>query len=210
MKVLAINGSPRSEGNTFIALSAVAGELEKAGIVTEIVHIGNKDIRGCIACGKCAERADGRCVFDDCVNELLPRMVAADGLLLGSPVYYAGINGTFKSFLDRAFYAAAAGGRPFRFKAGAAVVAVRRAGATDAFDQLNKYFSLSEMVTVGSNYWNQVYGRAPGESAADAEGLQSMRVLGRNMAWLLQVIAAGREQLPLPEMEPKIKTNFIR
>jgi len=210
MNVLAINGSPRPHGNTFNALTAVTQELEAAGIQTEIVHIGNKDIRGCIACGKCAEKGNGQCVFSDTVNELLPRMVAADGIILGSPVYYAGINGTFKSFLDRAFFASASGVRPFRLKVGAAVVAVRRAGSTNAFDQLNKYFSISEMITVSSNYWNQVFGRSPGESNADAEGLQTMRVLGKNMAWLLQVIAAGKGPFPPPEPTAKIMTNFIR
>ncbi len=210
MKVIAINGSPRNNGNTFNALNTVLQELEKEGINTEIIHVGNKLIHGCISCGKCFETTDCRCVFNDGVNEIIQRMIEADGILLGSPVYYAGINGTMKSFLDRAFFASAGGGRPFRLKVGAAVVAVRRGGASETFDQLNKYFCISEMIVPGSNYWNQIHGLMPGESNGDAEGLQTMRVLGRNMAWLLKLMEYGKAQVPAPPEEEKIHTNFIR
>ncbi len=210
MKVIAINGSPRNNGNTFNALSAVMRELNCAGIDTELIHIGNKLIHGCIACGKCGETQNCQCVFKDGVNEIIQQMVAADGILLGSPVYYAGISGTMKSFLDRAFFATAVSGRPFRLKVGAAVVAVRRGGATNAFDQLNKYFSISEMTIAGSNYWNHVHGMMPGESDADEEGMQTMRLLGKNMAWLLKLIDYGKGHLPPPPPEDKILTNFIR
>ncbi len=208
MKVLAINGSPKPNGNTATALRIVLGELESQGIETELVTIGHKTIRGCVACNTCREREDGRCVFDgDEVNAVIPRMVAADGLLLGSPVYYSGVNGTMKSFLDRAFFAAGGG---MRLKVGAAVIAVRRSGGTASFDQLNKYFLISQMLTVGSNYWNIIHGLMPGEANQDAEGVQIMQTLGRNMAWLLKTIEHGKTAVLPPEPEDKIMTNFVR
>ena len=205
MKALLINGSPHANGCTFTALSIVAEELQKNGIETEIVHIGNKDIRGCIACGKCAEL--GRCVFNDMVNEVAPKFEQADGLVVGSPVYYAGPNGTLTNLLDRLFFST-----PFdkRMKVGAAVVSARRGGTTAAFDRLNKYFTISEMPVVSSRYWNMVHGHTPEDVMKDEEGVQIMRILGRNMAFLIRAIAAERERNGLPEKEEIHYTNFIR
>ena len=196
MKTLLINGSPHANGCTFTALNIVAEELRKNGIDTEIVHIGNKDIRGCIACGKCAEL--GRCVFNDMVNEVAPKFEQADGLVVGSPVYYAGPNGTLTNLLDRLFFST-----PFdkRMKVGAAVVSARRGGTTAAFDRLNKYFTISEMSIASSRYWNMVHGHTPEDVMKDEEGCQIMRILGRNMAFLIRAIAAERERNGLPEKE---------
>ena len=205
MKALLINGSPHANGCTYTALSIVAEELQKNGIETEIVHIGNKDIRGCIACGKCAEL--GRCVFNDMVNEVAPKFEQADGLVVGSPVYYAGPNGTLTNLLDRLFFST-----PFdkRMKVGAAVVSARRGGTTAAFDRLNKYFTISEMPIASSRYWNMVHGHTPEDVMQDKEGVQIMRILGRNMAFLMRAIAAERERNGLPEKEVTRYTNFIR
>lgn len=205
MKVLLINGSPHANGCTFTALSIVAEELQKNGIETEIVHIGNKDIRGCIACGKCTEL--GRCVFNDMVNEVAPKFEQADGLVVGSPVYYAGPNGTLTNLLDRLFFST-----PFdkRMKVGAAVVSARRGGTTAAFDRLNKYFTISEMPIASSRYWNMVHGHTPEDVMQDEEGVQIMRILGRNMAFLICAIAAERERNGLPEKVVASYTNFIR
>ena len=205
MKALLINGSPHANGCTFTALSIVAEELQKNGIETEIIHIGNKDIRGCIACGKCAEL--GRCVFNDMVNEVAPKFEQADGLVVGSPVYYAGPNGTLTNLLDRLFFST-----PFdkRMKVGAAVVSARRGGTTAAFDRLNKYFTISEMPIASSRYWNMVHGHTPEDVMKDEEGVQIMRILGRNMAFLIRAIAAERERNGLPEREVVKYTNFIR
>ena len=205
MKALLINGSPHANGCTFTALNIVAEELQKNGIETEIVHIGNKDIRGCIACGKCAEL--GRCVFNDMVNEVAPKFEQADGLVVGSPVYYAGPNGTLTNLLDRLFFST-----PFdkRMKVGAAVVSARRGGTTAAFDRLNKYFTISEMPIVSSRYWNMVHGHTSEDVMKDEEGVQIMRILGRNMAFLMRAIAAERERNGLPEKEVTKYTNFIR
>ena len=205
MKALLINGSPHANGCTFTALSIVAEELQKNGIETEIVHIGNKDIRGCVACGKCYEL--GRCVFDDMVNEVAPKLEQADGLVVGSPVYYAGPNGTLTNLLDRLFYSAH---YDLRMKVGAAVVSARRGGTTAAFDRLNKYFTISEMPVVSSRYWNMVHGHTPEDVMKDEEGCQIMRILGRNMAFLIRAIAAERERNGLPEKEVTKYTNFIR
>jgi multimeric flavodoxin WrbA len=210
MKVLAINGSPHVKGNTSIALGAVMEELEKEGINTELITVGNRTIKGCVACGRCTSEKDCKCSINDDVNVWIQKMVEADGILIGSPVYYAGINGTLKAFLDRAFYVAGAGGRKMRHKVGAAVVAVRRAGGVPAVDQLNKYFAISEMLMPTSNYWNMAYGWTPGEAEKDDEGLQTMRVLGRNMAWLLKVLDCAKGQIQPPAAEQKILTNFIR
>ena len=208
MKVLAINGSPRPDGNTATALRIVLQELENEGIGTELVTIGQKPIRGCLACFRCRELNEQRCGMNgDEVNALIPKMIEADGILLGSPVYYSGINGTMKSFLDRAFFAA---GGAMRHKAGAAVIAVRRSGGSASFDQLNKYFLISQMYVVGSNYWNIIHGMMPGESSQDAEGRQVMRTLGRNMAWLLKLIDHGQTTVVPPMPEEKIMTNFVR
>lgn len=205
MKVLMVNGSPRANGNTAVAL----GEMEKIfsaeGVETETVQIGNKDIRGCIACGTCSEK--GKCVFDDAVNEIQPKFEACDGLVIASPVYYASANGTLISFLDRLFYSA-----PFdkSMKVGASVVVARRGGLSATFDELNKYFLISNMPVASSQYWNSVHGRVQGEAAQDAEGLQTMRTLARNMTFLMKSIALGKEKYGLPEKEPFERTNFIR
>ena len=206
LNVLLINGSPNAKGCTYTALSEVERTLQAEGIATELVHIGNRDIRGCIACYKCAEQ--GHCVFDDLVNEIAPKLEAADGLVVGSPVYYAGPNGTLTNLLDRLFFSAS---YPMRMKVGAAVVSARRGGTTAALDRLNKYFTISEMPVASSRYWNMVHGHTPDEVRRDEEGLQIMRVLGRNMAFLVRAIAAERAAHGLPEEEPqRIYTNFIR
>lgn len=206
MKVLLINGSPHAKGSTFTALNEVAVTLEKEGIETEIVHVGNKAIRGCIACAKCREI--GHCVFDDEVNEVAEKFAEADGLVIGSPVYYASANGTLVSFLDRLFYSS--GKINKTMKVGAAVVSARRGGNTATFDELNKYFTISGMPVVSSQYWNQVHGNCAEDAMQDAEGLQTMRTLGRNMAFLIKSIALGKEKFGLPETETKVATNFIR
>ena len=211
MKMLAFNGSPNKEGNTYHAIKLVAGELEKAGIETEIVQVGNKAIRGCIACYQCIKNQDERCgLKDDEVNEWIQKMKQADAIILGSPVYYSAINGTMKSFLDRAFFVTGVNGGLLRHKVGASVVAVRRSGGIPTFDQLNHFLNYSEMLLATSNYWNVIHGRAPGEALQDEEGVQIMRVLGKNMAWLLKLVENGKGVVPTPEMEAKVFTNFIR
>ena len=204
MKVLLINGSPRKEGNTHIALSEVAGALRAGGAETEIVPIGTKAIQGCIACNRCAEL--GRCVFDDGpYRTIREKLAAADGIVVGSPVYYAGPNGSLCALLYRLFYSSS---RLLRHKPAAAVVVCRRGGASAAFDRLNKYFTINDMPVVPSQYWNSVHGRLPGEAALDAEGLQTMRTLGRNMVWMLKNMKNGGE--PAPEREEAVRTSFIR
>lgn len=206
MKVLLLNGSPHPHGCTFTALSEVAGALEKNGIETEIFQIGNQPISGCIACGKC--RDTGKCVISDRVNDFVEKAKSADGFVFGSPVYYASASGQISSFLDRAFYGKSA---IFEGKPGAAVVSCRRAGSTASLDQLNKYFTISGMPVVSSRYWNMVHGNTPEEVVQDKEGMQVMRTLGNNMAWLLKCIELGKAQgVSFPEKEPAQKTNFIR
>ncbi len=205
MKVLLLNGSPNSNGCTRTALDEVAGKLEKSGIETEFFHIGKRPIHGCIACGKCRENG-GYCIFtDDPANSCIDKLKAADGVVIGSPVYYAAPNGALCAMLDRVFFA---GGRNFAYKPGAAIVSCRRGGSTAAFDRLNKYFTISNMPIVSSQYWNMVHGNSPDEVRQDLEGLQIMRVLGQNMAWLLQCI--DKAALPKPELESRVWTNFIR
>ncbi len=205
MKVLLINGSSRKEGNTFLALSEVAKALEESGIKTEIIQIGNKPVRGCIACNKCNEL--DCCAFDDeLYSGIREQLKTADGLIVGSPVYYAGPNGSLCAILDRVFYSCS---ELLEYKPAASVAVCRRGGASAAFDRLNKYFTISNMPVVSSQYWNMVYGLKPGEAAQDAEGLQTMRTLGRNMAWLLKNIKEGAASKPEPETIPQI-TNFIR
>jgi multimeric flavodoxin WrbA len=208
MKVLMINGSPHEKGCTYTALCEIAGELENEGIETEIFHLGKKPIRGCTGCGHCHKTKSGKCVFDDdSVNIALEKAKSADGFIFGSPVHYAAASGMITSFLDRFFYA----GNVFEYKPGAAVVSCRRGGATAAFDQLNKYFTISSMPVVSSQYWNMVHGNTPQEVRQDLEGLQIMRVLGRNMAWLLKSIDAGKKSgIALPVKEEHVATNFIR
>ena len=205
MKVLLINGSPRKDGNTAIALNEMIKVFESQGIETELLHIGGKDIRGCIACGKC--RQLGHCVFDDIVVQASQKLAEADGLVVGSPVYYASANGTVVSFMDRLFYSNSA---DLRMKVGAAVSVARRGGQTTTFDQLNKYFTISGMPVASGQYWNGVHGAAPGEAENDTEGLQQMRTLAANMAFLMKSIALGKEKFGLPEKEKPQRMNFIR
>ena len=204
MKVLMLNGSPRSEGNTSAALREMEQIFQTEGVETEIIQVGNLDIRGCMACGGCSKL--GRCVFDDIVNELAPKFDACDGLVVGSPVYYASANATLVALLTRLFYST-----PFdkTMKVGASVVVARRGGLSATFDELNKFFTISGMPVASSHYWNSVHGRLPGEAAQDAEGLQTMRTLARNMAFLMKSIALGKEKYGLPEKEPRQVTNFI-
>ena len=202
-----INGSPHAHGCTHTALSVVAEQLQQAGVATEIIHVGHKDTRGCIGCYKCREL--GRCVFNnDMVNEVALKFEEADGLVIGSPVYYAGPNGTLVSVLNRLFFSTSF---EKRFKVGAAVVSARRMGTTATLDALNKYFLHGEMPVAASRYWNAVHGNSPQEVMKDEEGLQTMRTLGRNMAFLIRAIHSERERNALPEQEPqRIATNFIR
>lgn len=203
MKVLLINGSPHEKGCTYTALSEVAKVLESEGVETEIFHIGKGPVHGCVACGGCAKL--GKCVFDDDpANEMMRLMGEADGIIVGSPVYYAGPNGALCALLDRVFFA----GGGFPFKPAAAVVSARRGGTTAAFERLNKYFTMNRMPIVSSQYWNSVHGSAPEDVRQDAEGLQTMRTLGYNMAWMLKSIAEGKQALPT--IEPWQGTNFIR
>ncbi len=204
MKVLLVNGSPHKEGCTYTALTEVAGALQKNGIDTEIFHIGSKPVHGCIACGRCVEL--GRCTFDDDVcNELIGRFAEANGIVIGSPVYYAGPNGALCALLDRVFFSSS---HKFANKPATAVVSCRRGGATAAFDRLNKYFTINRMPVVSSQYWNMVHGIKPDDVRKDLEGLQIMRTLGDNMAWMLKSMEAANQMLP--EKEPWITTNFIR
>ena len=205
MKVLLINGSPKVQGNTALALTEMAEVFALEGIETEIIHVGNKDIRGCVACGSCGRL--GKCVFDDMVNEVAAKFEAADGIVIGSPVYYAGANATLMAFMQRLFYST-------RFdktmKVGASVVVARRGGCSATYDEMNKFFGISGMPIASSQYWNSVHGGAPGEAAQDLEGMQTMRTLARNMAFLMKAIALGKEKYGLPEKEKHAWTNFIR
>lgn len=203
-KVLLINGSPHANGCTYTALSEIAKTLEAEGVDAEIFQIGTKAVHGCMGCGQC--RKTGKCVFDDDVcNEMALKMGEADGIIVGSPVYYAGPNGALTALLDRAFYSSSS---KFRFKPAAAIVSCRRGGASASFDRLNKYFTINQMPVISSQYWNSVHGNRPEEVLQDLEGLQIMRTLGRNMAWMLKTIGAA--QIPYPEAEPRQSTNFIR
>lgn len=205
MKVLMINGSPHKQGNTYIALHEMEKVFAEEGIDTEIIQIGNRDIRSCIACYSCAER--GKCVFDDIVNETAPKLEACDGLVVGSPVYFASANATMVAFLTRLFYSTHF---DKTMKVGACVAAARRGGLSATFDELNKFFTISGMPVASSQYWNSIHGREAGEAKNDAEGLQTMRTLARNMTFLMKSIALGREKYGLPEKEAFQRTNFIR
>jgi multimeric flavodoxin WrbA len=210
MKVLLVNGSPNKNGCTNTALEEVEETLNSEGIETEIYWIGNKPVSGCIACHKCAEK--GKCVIDDAVNDFVERAESSDGFIFGSPVHYAAAGGAITSFMDRSFFSARLGNRNcFYLKPGACVVSARRAGTTSTFDQLNKYFTISEMPVISSQYWNMVHGSNPEEVKKDLEGLQTMRTLGRNMAWFLKCREAGEKAgVPLPRREDFTPTNFIR
>ena len=205
MKVLILNGSPHANGNTSIAVNELVKTFEAQGVEAEVCHVGNKNIRGCIACGKC--KSLGRCVFDDIVNELAPKFEAADGLIVASPVYYASANATLIACLDRLFFS-------IHFdktmKVGASVVVARRGGCSATFDELNKYFTISNMPVASSQYWNSVHGREPGQAEQDLEGLQTMRTLARNMTFLMKSISLGKEKFGLPEKEEWQPTHFIR
>lgn len=205
MKVLLINGSPKANGNTAIALQEMVKVFEREQIETEILHIGNKDIRGCISCGTCF--GTGKCVFNDAVNEYACKLEECDGVVIGSPVYYASANATLTAFLDRLFYSTHF---DKTMKVGASVVVARRGGCSATFDQLNKYFTISGMPVASGQYWNSVHGNAPGEAVQDEEGLQTMRSLARNMAFLMKSIALGKEKYGLPKKEDRVWTHYIR
>ena len=205
MKVLILNGSPRANGNTSIAVNELVKTFAEENIETEVVQIGNKDIRGCIACSSCGK--NGKCVFDDIVNELAVKFEAADGLIAASPVYYASANATLIAALDRLFYSTHF---DKTMKVGASVVVARRGGCSATFDELNKYFTICGMPVASSQYWNCVHGREKGDAELDAEGLQTMRTLARNMSFLMKSIALGKEKFGLPEKEEWVGTHFIR
>ena len=205
MNVLILNGSPHKQGNTAAAVNEMTKTFAAEGIETEVCHIGSQAIRGCIACGRCAEL--GHCVFDDAVNRIAPKFEAADGLIVATPVYYASANATLIACLDRLFYSTHF---DKTMKVGASVAVARRGGCSATFDELNKYFTICGMPVVSSQYWNSVHGRAPGEAAQDLEGMQTMRVLARNMSFLIRSIALGKAQFGLPETEPWQPTHFIR
>ena len=205
MKVLMLNGSPKASGNTALALAEMEKTFAREGIETEIIHVGHLPIRSCIACGKCREL--GRCVFDDIVNEVAAKFDEADGLVLGSPVYYASANAALVALMTRLFYSARVNKT---MKVGASVVIARRGGCSATFDELNKFFTIAGMPVASSQYWNSVHGGAPGEAAQDLEGLQTMRTLARNMAFLIKSIQLGKERYGLPEREKGVATNFIR
>ncbi len=208
MKVIAINGSPREKGNTYTAINLAAEQLRAEGIDVEIVHIGNKTIRGCQSCGFCYKSENNLCAIkDDVLNETVLKMRDADGIIIGSPVYYSGIAGQMKSFLDRAFYTSS---RYFAFKVCAAVCAVRRGGGTSTFHQLNNFFNLGGMVITPTQYWGVIHGAAAGEAEQDPEGIQVMQSIGRNMAWLIKTFQREKEENPPPAFEKKLFTNFIR
>ena len=205
MKVLIINGSPKANGNTAVALEEMKQVFAEEGIEVAYLHVGNLDIRGCTACGHCYQT--GKCVFDDAVNQAAALFAECDGLVVGSPVYYASANATLVAFLQRLFYST-----PFdkTMKVGAAVVAARRGGLSATFDELNKFFTISGMPVASSQYWNSIHGRTPGEAREDGEGLQTMRTLAKNMTFLMKSIALGKEAFGLPEKEPRIATHFVR
>lgn len=210
MKVVAFNGSPKKDGNTACALKIIGEELVNNDIDFEIVQVGDKNIRGCIGCFLCMKNKDEKCALNDEVNDWIQKMKSADGIILGSPVYFSGISGTMKCFLDRAMYVASANDRMLRYKVGASFVAVRRSGGVTTVNGLNQYITYAEMIMPTSNYWNVIYGAAPGEAENDIEGKQIARILGKNMAWLIKVIDAGKKTIPIPEKEPKERMSFIR
>lgn len=205
LKVLILNGSPRADGNTTIALREMEKIFAASGVAAETIRVGNKNIRGCVACGSCAEK--GKCVFDDLVNELAPKFEAADGLVVASPVYYGSANATLIACLDRLFYSTSF---DKTMKVGASVVCARRGGCSATFDELNKYFTISGMPVASSQYWNSIHGRIQGEAELDGEGKQTMRTLARNMVFLMKSIALGKEKFGLPEKEERVSTHFIR
>ncbi|MBR0147579.1 MAG: flavodoxin family protein [Lachnospiraceae bacterium] len=205
MKVLILNGSPREDGNTSVAVNELVKTFEEEGVETEVVRIGSQAIRGCVACGGCAQT--GKCVFDDAVNDIAPKFEVSDGLIVASPVYYASANATLIACLDRLFYSSHF---DKTMKVGACVTVARRGGCSATFDELNKYFTISGMPIASAQYWNSVHGRDKGEAAKDLEGLRNMRVLAHNMAFLMKSIALGKEQYGMPKEEERVWTHFIR
>lgn len=211
MKVVAINGSPNKDGNTSMALQFVGNVLQKNGIDFEIIHVGHQNIRGCIACGKCRENKNEKCVFDtDIVNAAIQKMKHADGLIFGSPVYFSGVAGTMKCFMDRAFYVSGSNDNLFRHKVGATLVAARRAGGSASLDCLNHYLSLAEMIIASSNYWNIIHGQTAGQVEKDEEGVQTLEILGQKMLWLMNMKQQTKDTVVEPIRVPKIRTNFIK
>jgi multimeric flavodoxin WrbA len=211
MKVIGINGSARKDGNTSILIQRVFEPLAAEGIDTELVHLGAKSVNGCLACMKCFDKKDGHCIQDqDALNDILDAMQDADGIILGTPVYFANISGQIKCFMDRSGMVSRANGNLLKRKVGAGVVAARRAGSVFAFHSLNAYFTIAEMIIVGSTYWNMGYGREKKEALLDDEGLQTMANLGKNMAWLMKSIEASKDKVPLPETSTTAITSFIR
>ena len=204
-KVILLNGSPHADGCTATALNEMIKVFQEEGIETELIHVGNKSIRGCISCERCSET--GKCVFDDLVNEVAPKFAEADGLVVGSPVYYANANATLMAFLQRLFYSTSF---PKTMKVGASVVVARRGGLSATYDEMNKFFGISGMPIASGQYWNSLHGSRPGEAAQDEEGMQGMRTLARNMTFLMKSIALGKEAYGIPEKEKTIFTNFIR
>ena len=205
MKVLLINGSPNAQGNTFIALNEMKNIFEQEGVEAEIIHVGNKDVRGCIACRKCKQT--GKCVFNDIVNETAAKFAEADGIVVGSPVYYASANATVMAYMTRLFYST---NFDKTMKVGTSVCVARRGGLSSTYDEMNKFFGISGMPIASGQYWNSLHGATPGQAAEDAEGMQGMRTLARNMTFLMKSIALGKEQFGLPEKERITCTNFIR
>ena len=205
MKVLLINGSPNAQGNTFIALNEMKNIFEQEGVEAEIIHVGNKDVRGCIACRKCKQT--GKCVFNDIVNETAAKFAEADGIVVGSPVYYASANATVMAYMTRLFYST---NFDKTMKVGTSVCVARRGGLSSTYDEMNKFFGISGMPIASGQYWNSLHGATPGQAAEDAEGMQGMRTLARNMTFLMKSIALGKEQFGLPEKERSTFTNFIR
>ena len=204
MNVIILNGSPKAEGNTAVAINEMVKIFDEEGVKTEIIHVGNAAVRGCVSCSTCAKT--GKCVFDDIVNEIAPKFEAADGMVIASPVYYASANATLIACLDRLFYSSHF---DKTMKIGVSVVLARRGGCSATYDELNKYFTISGMPVASSQYWNSVHGNAPGQAKEDAEGLQTMRTLARNMTFLMKSIALGKEKYGLPEKEEHVWTNFI-
>ena len=204
MKVLILNGSPKINGNTMTAVNEMIKVFDAEGVDSEVIQVGNKDVRGCISCGTCSEK--GKCVFDDIVNEIAPKLEAADGMVVASPVYYASANATLIACLDRLFYSSHF---DKTMKVGASIVVARRGGCSATFDELNKYFTISGMPVASSQYWNSVHGNSPGQAEKDLEGLQVMRVLAGNMTFLMKSIALGKEKYGLPKKEEHAWTNFI-
>ena len=206
MKVLLVNGSPNAKGNTYTALHEMEKIFLEAGVEAEIIHVGNKDIRGCIACRKCKDT--GRCVFNDMVNETAEKLQAADGLVIGSPVYYASANATLMAFVTRLFYITPHINKTM--KVGASVCVARRGGLSSTYDEMNKFFGISGMPIASGQYWNSLHGAAPGQAAEDTEGMQGMRTLARNMTFLMKSIAKGKEEFGMPAPPVRVKTNYIR